>query len=287
MHAFRFVRCRGRTVGAVAALLFAAFWLASAGHAVAAGITETFSKATAGSKMTIDHGAWDRLLKDHVVAGPDGINRVDYARFKKNGLDQLKAYVRSLEAVDVAALDRAEQAAFWINLYNARTADLVLERYPVKSIQVINLPDAKGVVADGPWKAKVVKVANVDLSLDEIENEILRPIYKDPRVHYALNCLSIGCPNLLAEAFTGSRLDALYDAGARAFVNHPRGISIDGAKARASSIYEWFVGDFGGDLAAVLSHMRTYAEPGLRAKLDAVREITEYHYDWTLNDAGG
>jgi len=262
-----------------------ALLLSSQGPAVAGDpITERFSKHTAGAAATVDHSPWNKLVAAYVKPSPDGVNRVDYAAFKKDGHVQLKDYLRTLQAQDPATLDRSEQFAFWANLYNAKTIDVVLDKYPVKSIKDVSLGGGlKSLVSGGPWQAKIMKVGGVDLSLDDIENLIMRPTYKDPRVHYSVNCASFGCPNLPNAAFTGATLEAMLEAGARDYVNNPRGISIEGGKAKASSIYSWFQADFGGSDKAVLDHMRKYATPDLKAKLDQLTSIASYDYDWSLN----
>lgn len=244
-----------------------------------------FMPHAAGSTATVDHSIWDTILKAHVTAGADGVNRLSYERMKSATADAIKRYIKALETVAVATLDRPEQQAFWVNLYNAVTLDAVLERYPVKSIYDVSLKDAQGVQQDGPWKAKLVTIGGVALSLDEIENAIVRPIFKDARAHYALNCLSIGCPNMQPFALTGTNLEATYEAASRAFVNHSRAISFgaDG-KVTASSIYDWFAVDFGG-FAGVVNHLQKYAGPELKAKLAGLKIIDTYAYDWALADA--
>ena len=252
----------------------------------AAEVNPVFDKLASGSAATVDHGAWDKLLKTYVVAGPDGLNRVAYAKFKAEGHAALKGYLAALEKVDPATLDRPEQFAFWVNLYNAKTIDVVLDKYPVKSIKDISLGGGlKTLIGGGPWQAKVMKVSGVDLTLDDVENTILRPIYRDPRVHYTVNCASVGCPNLAAEAYTGAKLEAMLEAGAKAFINSPRGVLVDGGKIQASSIYEWFQADFGGSEATVLDHLRKYASPALTEQLNKIGRIARYDYDWKLADA--
>jgi hypothetical protein len=260
------------------------FSVATFAHADDA-ITARFSPHTASSATTVDHGAWDAILKANIVAGADGINRLTYARMAGTPAAAIKRYIKTLETVAVATLDRPEQQAFWVNLYNAVTLDAVLDRYPVKSIYDVGLKDAQGVQQDGPWKAKLVTIGGTALSLDDIENAIIRPIFKDGRAHYALNCLSIGCPNMPPLALTGANLEATYEAGSRAFVNHPRAISFgtDG-KVTASSIYDWFAVDFGG-FAGVVAHLQKYAGPDLKAKLTGLKTIDIYAYDWALADA--
>ncbi|MEO1544549.1 MAG: DUF547 domain-containing protein, partial [Pseudomonadota bacterium] len=198
--------------------------------------------------------------------------------------------VSKLEAVDPRKLGRNEQFAYWANLYNAKTIDVVLDHYPVDSIRKITINEGlfgflkKSVGAGGPWKAKVVTVAGTKLSLDNIEHDIMRPVFSDPRVHYAVNCASYGCPNLRRTAFTGATLEQQLDEGAKAFVNHPRGISVKNGSVTASSIYQWFQKDFGGNAKGVLDHSRKYAADDLKAQLEGVTEIGRYEYDWSLND---
>ncbi len=268
--------------------LFGLVFLLVAGLPAAASAEDfkKFSVPAKGSAQTVDHNAWTGLLQKYVVAGADRLNRVRYAAFKSEGQPALKAYVKSLEATKVTALDRPEQFAYWANLYNAKTVDIILDAYPVKSIKDISL--GGGVVASitgGPWKAKVLNVEGQKISLDDIEHKILRVYFKDPRVHYAVNCASFGCPNLGREAFTGANLEASLDAGAVAYINHERGIDVKSGEVKASSIYKWFVEDFGGNAKGVLAHVRKYASPELKQKLESITGIADYGYDWNLNDA--
>jgi len=246
---------------------------------------DLIATAVATSAQPIDHAAWDRLLKTYVRPDADGLNRVDYAAFKRDGQAALKDYIAKLEAVDPATLPRPEQFALLANLYNAKTADIVLDHYPVKSIRDISLGGGLlGVFTGGPWKAKALEMKGVELSLDDIEHGMLRPVFKDPRVHYAVNCASVGCPNLGTEAFTGAQLDAQLDAAARAYVNHPRGADPKPDGLVVSSIYDWYQQDFGGSEDGVIAHLKTYADPALAQKLEGTTSIADYAYDWSLND---
>lgn len=238
-----------------------------------------------GSSATIDHSAFDLLLKTYVAPDASGLNQVNYKAFKATGHPALKSYVAILERADVTKLDRPEQFAFWANLYNAKTIDIVLDKYPVKSIKDISLGGGLlAVVTGGPWKAKSMRVLGRELSLDDVEHSILRPVFKDPRVHYSVNCASIGCPNLGREAFTGAKIDAQLEAAAKAFINSPRGVRVADGRVTASSIYTWFQADFGATVEGVLEHARRYADPALQAKLQAMTNIAEFNYDWSLND---
>lgn len=264
----------------LAVLVVAWLGLLSAAPAGADPLAERFAGFRQGSAISVDHSSWSALLRRYVVQDEAGLNRVAYARFKRDGHGQLKAYLSQLQQVAVSSLDRPEQFAFWVNLYNALTIDVVLDHYPVESIRDIRLG---GLFAVGPWKAKIAVVEGVELSLDDIEHGILRPLWRDPRVHYAVNCASIGCPNLAAQAYGGARLNAMLEAAAKAYVNSPRGARIRDRGLVVSSIYTWYGDDFGGSPAAVLRHLEKYAEPALRAQLRL--GISDDQYDWRLNEA--
>lgn len=273
-----------------AAVCFALLTTAVPAHAQTAAVTEAFSTHAADGAQPFDHSAWNELLEKYVVASPDGINRVDYASWQKSDHKPLKAYAESLESFDPRNLARSEQFAYWVNLYNAKTIDIVLDHYPIDSIRQISINEGlfgfikKSVGAGGPWKSKIMKVAGHELSLDDIEHQILRPVFKDPRVHYAVNCSSYGCPNLAQEALTGEKLEAQLDKGARDYINDPRGFSFDDGGIKASSIYQWFQSDFGGSEKGVLDHARKYADDALKAKLSGKNSIQSYGYDWSLNN---
>jgi len=231
--------------------------------------------------MTVDHTAWQSILGRYVSASPDGINRFAYGRVSPADKGVLKAYLGELQGVRVSALGESEQRAYWINFYNALTIDVVLDHYPVKSIRDIG----GGLFVTGPWKKELVAVEGRKLSLDSIEHDILRKTWRDPRVHYAVNCASISCPNLMREAFTGAKLEQMLNQGARDYVNHPRGAKIVNGRLTLSQIYEWYRRDFGSRDGEVIAHVTRYAEPKLKTQLAGIETIAGYDYDWSLNEA--
>lgn len=232
---------------------------------------------------TIPHDAWNAFLGKYLRPGKDGLNRVAYGAVKAADKKALDAYVRALEAVPIRKFSRAEQRAYWINLYNAATVKVVLDHYPVESILKINI--SPGLFAKGPWKKKLLTVEREPVSLDDIEHRILRPLWQDPRTHYAVNCASVGCPNLAPQAYTAANLEAQLEQGARDYVNHPRGARVEGGALTVSSIYVWFQPDFGGGDAGVIAHLKKYAAPALAKQLRGVGRIDDDAYDWTLNEA--
>jgi hypothetical protein len=233
-------------------------------------------------------GALDGLLKRYVTKSDDGVNRVDYGAWKNASADRtaLDQFIDAETRQKPSQLSSPQQLAYWANLYNAITLKVILDAYPVKSIRDIK---SKGAWLDpkaftGPWVQKRVTVEGRELSLDEIEHSILRPTFKDPRVHYAVNCASFGCPNLPMKAWRAETLEADLDAAARDFVNHPRGASVEPGGLKVSSIYKWFQADFGGSDAGVVAHFKKYANPELGKKLEKVSTITSDSYDWSLNE---
>jgi hypothetical protein len=263
-----------------------ALWIprADALFAPEADLWERWAAHAPSSTKTIDHRAWDAFLAGHLVAHADGVNRIAYGKVSDADRRRLDDYLSSLSAVPISEFSRDEQRAYWINLYNALTVDVVLDHYPVDSIRDISI--SPGWFSVGPWKKKLIAIEGEDVSLDDIEHRILRPIWKDPRVHYAVNCASLGCPKLRRKAFTAANSEMLLDQGARDFINSAHGTTFDsGGRLYASSIYDWFQDDFGGNESGVITHLRLYANPSLAAKLDGVTDVYGFDYDWTLNDA--
>ena len=160
-----------------------------------------------GSSVQLDHSAWSRFLAIYLFPGNDGVNRVAYGRVSAADKALLDGYIEMLVASPVSHLSRPEQLAYWINLYNAVTMRVVLQHYPVRSIREVD----GGLFGTGPWDAKLVTVEGERLSLDDIEHGILRPVWHDPRIHYAINCASISCPKLQPIAFTAGNVERLLD----------------------------------------------------------------------------
>jgi len=260
---------------------------AAAGLALAAGPPArplAAAPAAAARSAAFDHAAFDRLLRAHVRGG-----LVDYDAFARSA--EFKAYLDRLAAADPAALGRADQVAFWINAYNAYTIQLVNKHGERRSIRNINKSFGGLVKAYGPWREKLATVGGRAYGLDEIEQDILRKRFQEPRIHFALVCAAMGCPPLRSEAFTGARLDAQLDDQARAFLlRSPEKNRVDVA-ARTVHLSPIFVGfrdyikDFGGSEAAVGRYVARYFPPGPERTLleSGDFKVVKTGYDWTLN----
>jgi hypothetical protein len=263
-------------------VLIAALWAALAMPALARETDTAYWRPHDERRTSdVDHTPWQRLLDTYLVEDtPSGIHRFDYGAVTAADREALRRYLGTMGDEDPRRLSRDAQYAFWVNLYNALTVELVLTHYPVDSIR-----DIGGVFRRGPWERELVSITGKALTLDDIEHRILRPIWGDPRTHYAVNCASLGCPDLAAKAYTAASLDERLDEQARAFVNHRRGVRFDDGRLVLSSLYRWYREDFGDGRDALLAHLARYAGESLASRLEAFDGRIEYQYDWRLNDA--
>lgn len=214
------------------------------------------------------------LLKKYVKQG-----RVDYRGFKTEE-QRLDRYLNTLEKTDSGKLSPPKAFAFYINVYNAWTVKLILTGYPgVKSIKDL------GSLFKSPWKKKICRIDGSILTLDYIEHEILRPRFKDPRVHFAINCAAASCPPLRSEPYDGETLERQLNDSAQAFINDPERNYLKGNTLYASKIFKWFAADFNHD---VVGFFIKYAQNDFKQRLETLKgkiKVKYLHYDWSLNGA--
>ena len=241
------------------------------------------------------HAAWSALLAAHVVRSPDGnASQVRYTTFKQDTAAR-RAYLDSLSAVTRAEFDAwpaAQRLAFLINAYNAFTVELVLTKYPdLKSIKDL------GNFVQSAWKKKFFQLFGEATSLDGIEQDMLRKrgSYDDPRIHFALNCASIGCPMLREEAYTAARLEAQLDNQAERFMSDRSRNRYNAATGRleVSKIFDWYGDDFKLGHQGIRSTLAFFARHAARlsdvpAEQETIRtqraSVVTLDYDWRLND---
>lgn len=262
--------------------LFSGFYAQS----LVAATTSYWNSSNETMVEDIDHSQWQYILDQYLITGKNStaINLFNYQRVTSSDKVILKQYLTHLQSINPLLHTKAQQQAYWINLYNALTVQLILDNYPVKSITKLG----ERFFSFGPWDDDATKVNGKTLTLNDIEHEILRPIWQDPRIHYAVNCASYGCPNLAASAYTANNIEALLTAGAYAYINHPRGVSVKGGDLEVSSIYKWYAEDFGDNEKALIAHFQRYAKPALKQALLLFQQSPgdiDYEYDWRLNKA--
>ena len=214
-----------------------------------------------------DHKPWDEVTKKHVSS----TGNVNYKGMKAD-LSKIATYLDHLKKTPPKKdWSKNEKLAYWINLYNASTVYLITSNYPTSSITKLN--------GGKPWDKKFVKSGTKTYSLNDIENVIVRPRFKDPRIHAALNCAAVSCPKLMDGAYLPSKLNAQLDKQTFAWINDATKNKLKGNKAQVSQIFDWYKADFKEGVPAFINK---YIMTGLA--LEPKANITYLEYDWALNE---
>lgn len=273
---------RSTALGALLALLPSAVLAAVLGYgAPLAEFAPATQAALAGSGSPAS-AFYARFLERYLVTDtPDRIHRLRYGAVTAEDRAALEAWVDAEAQRSPRGLARDAQFAYWANLYNALTVVRVLRGYPVTSI----LDLKRWPWSFGPWDEDLITVHGVALSLNAIEHRILRPLFNEPRVHFALNCASLGCPNLLRQPFTGENLEAALQGALEAYLAHPRGIAFEDEVLTLSSLFDWYRDDFPQGQDALLAYLAAAAPEALGPSLRAYDGPIAFRYDWALNDA--
>jgi hypothetical protein len=242
--------------------------------------------ARAAGAAPPDYGAWNQLLARYY----DPAKGMNYKDLKAKDGKTLAELRQRLAEVDAAALAPPDQLAYWINLYNVNVVATVVDHYPVASIRDIS---TDWVTRLNVFKKDTAPIKGGMTSLDEIENARIRQGFKDPRIHFAINCAAVSCPPIRTEAFVGARVADQLDDQARRFINDPRrGAQLEsgrgGVVVHVTKVMDWFAEDFkkwgGGQVAFI----RKYLPPDQQQRIAAAKENVKldfYSYDWSLNDA--
>jgi hypothetical protein len=264
-----------RTFKIILLLVSVISWAAFSNHA-AAGIKANYwafwDKSDEANQRIIDHAQFDMLLQSYVL--PDhqsGINRFRYGDIKRADRKQLNRYIKKLSRLDPTEYSRREQKAYWLNLYNALTIREVLRLYPIDTMPIAQFKDRQ-----------LVSINRTKLSLNDIQNRILRPIWQDRKVLFGLSCATLGCPNIQAEAFTGSNSKALLRKSTREFINHPRGLVLHKQQMKASKLFDWYSDDFGSD-KNMIKFLAHYADDRKALYLLGFQGQINYAFDTRLN----
>ncbi|NCF44623.1 MAG: DUF547 domain-containing protein [Proteobacteria bacterium] len=236
------------------------------------------------SERNVDHLPWQTLLTRHVIASTDGINRVTYDTFDDSSKALLSQYITALSETKPSQLNRNEQLAYWVNLYNAQTIQVVLDHPDKDSILSMG-----PFLAFGPWDEPYLEVEGKPVTLNDIEHRILRPIWRDHRLHYVLNCASIGCPNLSRSAYTATNMAMQLAQAEQTFLQHPRAVAfIDTNTLQLTSLFDWYQTDFADNEEQLLDYV-AQQRPDLAQRIATLAQSKKpkikYVYDWSLNAA--
>lgn len=246
-------------------------------------VAEEIRRGLASGTESFDHSAFDALLSKHV---DEEAFRVDYRGLKQDEA-ALDAYLAALGAARLAALGRDELFALFLNAYNASTLKTILRTMtPERPGGVPSIRDIPGV-----FRRSDHRVGGYLLSLDNIEHHILRPIFRDPRIHFAVNCAAVSCPPLAASAYTGARLDAQLDAAARRALGSPAYARVEAGRLLLTKVLDWYGADFtdarfAGHAASLPEYVARYAAADVRefiARHGGRPPVRFLDYDWSLN----
>ncbi len=233
------------------------------------------------SEAVIQHQEWQQFLTQHVITNDEGINLVDYPHLTEADLNALKHYINHMSQINITHYNRNEQLAYWLNLYNALIVQIVADYYPVDTVQEVNI--SPGLFSIGPWGAYLVTIIGTQLTLDDIQNRIIRAIWNDPRTHYAINDGTIGGANLSKQAYQGATIEAQLNQAAQGYINSLRGLQVIEGKLIVSKIYDWYLDDFGGNESDLIHHLSHFANEPLRSHLQQLSSVNSYIYNWHLN----
>ena len=215
-------------------------------------------------KVVFSHDLWDQLLRKYVSAS----GKVNYNGFR-NDKAQLQQYLDLLAAnPPQSSWSRGKRLAYWINAYNAFTVKLIVDNYPVSSITKLH--------GGKPWDRQWIKLGSNTYSLNAIENDIIRPKFQEPRIHFAVNCAAKSCPPLLNKAWTADNLERNFEKQTKAFINNSQQNSLKANAVQLSKIFEWYKQDFGN----LTNFLNKYSD----IQINANAKVSYKEYDWALNN---
>ncbi len=262
------------TLALVAVIAGATACAAPAAERATGALADAVDRSLRAGTATFDHSAWDALLRD----GTDG-GLVDYA-FMAANRGRLEEYIGGLAAVDLSQLQRDELKALLINAYNAFTVVAILDHPGVASIRDI----------DGVWSDLTWEVGRYRLTLDNIEHNILRPFFEDPRIHFAVNCASRSCAPLPQWAYRAAELEEQLEERSRAFLTDPRNVVLEGGRLKISRYFDWYGDDFTAvgwtpRAESIQEFIARYATEEVRAAIEGNPDLgLDFRdYDWSLN----
>lgn len=225
--------------------------------------TSMAQKSGGAQPANISHQSFNSLLQKYV----SGDGKVNYKGLKKDKA-VLETYIGTL-AMQIPDNTWSKNAAlaYWINAYNAFTLQLIVNNYPVKTITSLS--------AGKPWDVKNIDLAGKKYSLNNIENDIIRPTYKDARIHFAVNCAAVSCPSLSNTAFTETNINSLLDSRTKSFINSSSN-EIGASKVKLSKVFDWYKADFGDVITFINKYSNT--------KVNATAAVEYKDYNWNLNE---
>lgn len=238
-----------------------------------------WDESNENNNQQINHDLWADVLSLYLFTDSKMNTRgFAYGQVTPDNKVKLQQYLQHLQGINPKEYSKNEQLAYWVNLYNALTINLILEHYPVDSIKDI------GDGFTGPWNLELARINDKSVTLNQIEHGILRALWQEKRLHYVINCASVGCPDLPLKPFNSNNIEEQLNNAATRFINQHKAVTLSENTLTLSSIYSWFSDDFGENTQVLLKHIKQYAKPDLKFELNKFSGNIEYTYNWKLNN---
>jgi len=272
----------GSRTALLLSLAFIILFSANAFSAPKSKLIEFWDDHESSSRMEVNHNEWQAILSKYVQdQHPSGISRFNYEAVTAEDVLKLKEYIAYLELLDPRQLNLAEAQAFWINLYNALMLDKILDSYQEGSNRAVNRL-LRGSLRSSRWSKNIAKVTLQNLSLDDIQHGILRPMWNDPRIHFVITTGALSGANILKTAFNGENNEELLEQSKRDFFSHDKAVRVDDNRIVLNSLFNWYRDDFATDKDSLLRYIRKNVSEDTRKSLEDLSSI-RYEYLWELN----
>lgn len=229
--------------------------------------------------IDVDHTPLQEILQTYVLPDhPSGISRFDYDRVSQEDKEKLQSYLDYLQLLEPRQLNKEEAKAYWVNLYNAATLHMVIDAYTdgrVTRVRARGLPARR-------WRRDIVKVAMQDMSLDDILNGVIRPLYRDPRTHFALFFCTLGGPDMPTDVLNGENNNELLDTFQEKYLMQSRAVRLDSGELVLSEMFQSYDTDFADSQSSLISYLQQHVPEPVSEAMNGVFDI-RFDYDWTLN----
>lgn len=264
----------------LAIVLVSAFFSSVAMAAIEARLIKFWDDSEESSLINLDHTPYQEILQKYVLPnGANGIARFDYERVSEQDLAKLQNYLKYLQFMEPRQLSSAEAKAYWINLYNAATLNMVINAYFDKGISKVM---GRGLPARR-WRRDIVTVSQQDMSLEDILNGVIRPLYKDPRVHYALFYGALGGPDISTDVLDGDNNNELLNQFEANYLKHSRAVRVESGELILSEMFKNFDTDFAPNKSELLTYLKERVPEDVAQSMNNISSDITYEYDLTLN----
>ncbi len=273
---------RTRSIVSLVMLGVVSFFTVATMAAVPMKLIKFWNDVEPESLINVAHSAFKEVLTAYISdQHPSGIARFNFNAVSASDRTKLESYLDYLQLLEPRQLNEGQAKAYWVNIYNAATLKMMLDAY--EDDRVSSIRDARtGVFSARPWKRKLVTISQQKMSLDDIHNGVLRPMYKDHRIHFALFFFSLGGPDVSATILEGENNEEVLNALEKNYMSHYRAARLNGSELVLSGLFETYDTDFADDFDSLLQYIAQHVPEEISAAFPNISD-TRYEYDWGIN----